>query len=316
MKIIFLGTPLFAVPSLKMLVENGYEVAAVITAPDKPAGRGRKMQVSEVKQYAVQQSLKVLQPTKLKDREFLEEVRNLHADLQIVVAFRMMPEELWNMPPMGTFNLHASLLPQYRGAAPIQRAVMNGEKVTGLTTFFLRHEIDTGGIIFRQEIEIGEDETAGALHDRMMVEGGKLVLKTVRAIESKSVVARNQSEFIRPGEILHHAPKIFREDCRLDFTCPAEKLFNQVRGLSPHPGAFFDLKINDAVVPVKVLAAVFESFPVFMTHHIVTDNKTFLKVSAADGMLSITELQWPGKKRMQIAEFLRGFQPEAGMQVL
>lgn len=316
MRIIFLGTPLFAVPSLQVLVENGYDVAAVITAPDKPAGRGRKVQMPEVKQYALQHHLNVLQPPNLKDRQFLDEVKSLKADLQIVVAFRMMPEELWSMPPLGTFNLHASLLPQYRGAAPIQRAVMNGEKKTGLTTFFLRHEIDTGGIIYRQEIEIGENETAGELHDRMMVEGGQLVLRTVRAIENKTAEVKDQSEFKSPGEILHLAPKIFRDDCRIDFAQPVQKLFNQVRGLSPQPGAFFDIKINDTVESVKVLAATVESFPVFMTHHLVTDYKSYFKISAADGMLSITELQWPGKKRMQIAEFLRGYQLDTAVLVL
>jgi methionyl-tRNA formyltransferase len=317
MRIIFLGTPMFAVPSLRILVENGYTIAAVITAPDKPAGRGQKIQFSEVKKYAIEKGLNILQPEKLKDPAFIEEVRALKADLQIVVAFRMMPEVLWAMPPLGTFNLHGSLLPQYRGAAPIQRAVMNGEKLTGVTTFFLKQEVDTGSIIFRKEIEIGAEETSGELHDRMMIIGAELVLKTVKAIEVNNMELKDQSSFIKPGEVLKSAPKIFREDCRLDFSLPVQQLFNQVRGLSPFPGAFFEVKTsNNEVLTIKVLKAEAEPQSVFLSHHIVTDQKSFMKISAADGLLSLKEIQWPGKKRMPVADFLRGHILEENLTIV
>ncbi len=218
MKIIYYGTPEFAVPSLNILVENGYDVVAVVTAPDKPAGRGQQLTFSAVKEYALSKGLKVLQPEKLKAQSFLDEVKSLQADLQIVVAFRMMPEVLWSMPPLGTFNLHGSLLPQYRGAAPINRAVMNGEKVTGLTTFFLQQEIDTGSIIFREEVPIGENESAGELHDRMMQIGATLVLKTVQQIEKGKIEAKPQSSFFNSTDDLKHAPKIFKDDCKLNFS--------------------------------------------------------------------------------------------------
>jgi len=307
MRIIFLGTPDFAVPSLQILVENGYDIAAVITAPDKAAGRGQKMQMSAVKQYAVSKNLLVLQPEKLKDVTFIEQVKALHADLQIVVAFRMMPEVLWSMPKYGTFNLHGSLLPQYRGAAPIQRAVMNGERKTGVTTFFLKHEIDTGNIIFREEILVGDQETSGELHDRMMHIGASLVLKTVKAIESKAIELKEQDSFILSGEELHHAPKIFRDDCRLDFSKSSLELFNQVRGLSPYPGAFFEMQLlSGEINMIKVLKAEYESESVFMSHHLTSDNKKLIKISTKDGFLVLKEIQWPGKKRMTTEEFLRG----------
>ncbi len=307
MRIIFLGTPDFAVPSLQILVENGYDIAAVITAPDKAAGRGQKMQMSAVKQYAVSKNLLVLQPEKLKDVTFIEQVKALHADLQIVVAFRMMPEVLWSMPKYGTFNLHGSLLPQYRGAAPIQRAVMNGERKTGVTTFFLKHEIDTGNIIFREEILVGDQETSGELHDRMMHIGASLVLKTVKAIESNAIELKEQDSFILSGEELHHAPKIFRDDCRLDFSKSSLELFNQVRGLSPYPGAFFEMQLPSGEINmIKVLKAEYESESVFMSHHLTSDNKKLIKISTKDGFLVLKEIQWPGKKRMTTEEFLRG----------
>lgn len=317
MRIIFLGTPLFAVPSLKILVDNGYDVAAVITAPDKPAGRGQKLQISDIKKYALDNGLTILQPEKLKEETFLNTVKALNADLQIVVAFRMMPEALWNMPKHGTINLHGSLLPQYRGAAPIQRAVMNGEKVTGVTTFFLKHEIDTGNIIYREEVPIGDNENAGELHDRMMHIGAGLILKTVKSVENNSVVLNEQSSFIKPNEILHHAPKIFRDDCRLDFSKSVKHLYNQVRGLAPFPGAFLEIKNeNEDPVTIKVFKAETEEKSVFMTHHLVTDHKTFIKISAADGVLSLHEIQWPGKKRMSVPEFLRGHSFNENVTVL
>jgi methionyl-tRNA formyltransferase len=308
MKIIFLGTPGFAVPSLDILVQNGYEIPAVITAPDKPAGRGQKLAESDVKKYAVSKGLNVLQPVKLGDPDFLETVKSLKADLQIVVAFRMMPEKLWAMPPLGTFNLHGSLLPQYRGAAPINRAVMNGELFTGVTTFFLKQEIDTGNIVFRERIDIGPDESAGELHDRMMMVGAELVLKTVKSIEAGTAPMHSQDEFVKEGEILLPAPKIFKQDALLDFTWDIRKLHNHVRGLSPFPGAYFNLQLpTEEIIQVKVLRSSFEEAGVVLTHELLTDHKTFIKVSGKDGFLHIHELQIPGKKRMKVDELLRGF---------
>lgn len=317
MRIIFLGTPAFAVPSLKILVENGYDIAAVITAEDKAAGRGQKILFSDVKKYALEAGLKVLQPKKLNAPEFLEEVRALKADLQIVVAFRMMPEALWSMPPLGTFNLHGSLLPQYRGAAPINRAVMNGETKTGLTTFFLQHEIDTGNILFRKEISIGPDETAGELHDRMMEEGALLVLKTVKAIEAENAEVFSQDTFITAGEVIQSAPKIFKEDCKLDFSKGVVQLNNQVRGLSPFPGAFFEVKLPDSsILTVKILKSAAESGGSVLTHELISDGKSYIKISAADGFLVIKEIQLPGKKRMKTEELLRGFRFPEGSLIL
>jgi methionyl-tRNA formyltransferase len=308
MRIIFLGTPGFAVPSLEILVKNGYEIPAVITAADKPSGRGQKLNPSEVKKYALDQGIKVLQPEKLSDPAFLDEVRKLNADLQVVVAFRMMPEALWMMPRFGTFNLHGSLLPQYRGAAPINRAIMNGESVTGVTTFFLKHEIDTGNIVFREEIPVGPDETAGELHDRMMFIGAELVLQTVKAVESGRLNLIPQTEFIRPGELLKTAPKIFKDDCRMDFRNDIHVLHNQVRGLSPFPGAFFTLEMPDGeLLQIKVLRSAIETAGTVLTHELITDGKSELKISAKNGFLRILELQLPGKKRMKTEELLRGF---------
>jgi methionyl-tRNA formyltransferase len=308
MKIIFLGTPDFAVPSLDILIKNGYEVVAVITAPDKPAGRGQKLNISAVKQYAIDNNLKVLQPLKLGDTDFLNEVRSLNADLQIVVAFRMMPEALWSMPKHGTFNLHGSLLPQYRGAAPINRAVMNGESKTGVTTFFLRHEIDTGNIVFREEIPIGPNETAGELHDKMMFVGANLVLKTVKALEEGNIVSHQQEEFVAEGEVLKSAPKIFKDDCKLDCSKSVAELHNQVRGLSPFPGAFIDIEKEDgSVFPLKIYKSLPEIAGTVLTHELISDGKSSLKLSVADGFLHMLEVQIPGKKRMKADELLRGF---------
>ena len=307
-RIVFLGTPEFAVDSLRILVENGYDVVGVITAPDKPAGRGQKIAISAVKEYARQNGLNVLQPIKMNDPQFLKDVKKLNADLQIVVAFRMMPESLWSMPPLGTFNLHGSLLPQYRGAAPINRAIMNGEKKTGLTTFFLKHEIDTGNIIFRKEIPIGENENAGELHDRMKVVGAELVLQTVKAIETGSVVEQSQQSFLDTGEKIIEAPKIFKEDGKLDFSKSIQELHNQIRGLSPFPGAYFELKMpNEQVIFIKILNAIPEPGGTVLTHELITDGKKILKISAADGFINVLEIQVPGKKRMKTQELLSGF---------
>lgn len=308
MKIVFLGTPDFAVNSLQLLVEKGYDLVGVITAPDKPSGRGQKLSISAVKQYALSKGLNILQPIKLSDPIFLNEVKALKADLQIVVAFRMMPEALWSMPPLGTFNLHGSLLPQYRGAAPINRAIMNGEKKTGLTTFFLKHEIDTGNIIFRQEIEIGDFENAGELHDRMKVVGADLVLKTVKAIEQGNVVVHTQQSFLDAGEKIIEAPKIFKEDGKLDFSKSIRELHNQIRGLSPYPGAYFELQMPDnSIIAIKILQAIPEPGGTVLSHELITDGKKMLKISAADGFIDVKEIQVPGKKRMKPHELLSGF---------
>jgi len=317
MKIIFLGTPEFAVPSLDILVKNGYDVVAVITVPDKPAGRGQKLQESDVKQYAVANGIKVLQPIKLSDPLFLDEVRALNADLQIVVAFRMMPVALWSMPKYGTVNLHGSLLPNYRGAAPINRAIMNGETETGVTTFFLKHEIDTGDIIFREVLPIDPNETAGELHDRMKVLGADLVLKTVNAIASNSVKEIPQSDFIAPNSILKIAPKIFKEDCKLDFTKSVTSLHNHIRGLSPFPGAYLELQQEDeSIIPIKVFRSLPELAGTVLTHELLTDGKNYIKVSAADGFIYLMELQLPGKKRLTVVELLRGFKFDNNWTVL
>jgi methionyl-tRNA formyltransferase len=317
MKIIFLGTPEFAVPSLDILVKNGYDVVAVITVPDKPAGRGQKLQESDVKQYAVANGIKVLQPIKLSDPLFLDEVRALNADLQIVVAFRMMPVALWSMPKYGTVNLHGSLLPNYRGAAPINRAIMNGETETGVTTFFLKHEIDTGDIIFREVLPIDPNETAGELHDRMKVLGADLVLKTVNAIASNSVKEIPQSDFIAPNSILKIAPKIFKEDCKLDFTKSVTSLHNHIRGLSPFPGAYLELQQEDeSIIPIKVFRSLPELAGTVLTHELLTDGKNYIKVSAADGFIYLMELQLPGKKRLTVVELLRGFKFDSNWTVL
>lgn len=317
MKIIFLGTPEFAVPSLDILVRNGYDVVAVITVPDKPAGRGQKLQESDVKQYAVSKGIKVLQPVKLSDPLFLEEVRALNADLQIVVAFRMMPVALWSMPKYGTVNLHGSLLPDYRGAAPINRAIMNGETETGVTTFFLKHEIDTGDIIYREALPIDPNETAGELHDRMMVLGADLILKTVNAIDSNVVEEIPQANFIIPNSTLKIAPKIFKEDCKLDFTKSVAELHNHVRGLSPFPGAYFEIQQEDGtIIPIKVFRSLPEEAGTVLTHELLTDGKNFIKVSVADGFIYLKELQLPGKKRLTAVELLRGFKFDSNWTVL
>lgn len=306
MKIVFMGTPDFAVASLDILVRNGYDIAAVVTAPDKPAGRGQQVQQSAVKKYAVEKGLTVLQPEKLKDPVFLEELRILDADLQIVVAFRMLPEAVWSMPRLGTFNLHGSLLPRYRGAAPINWAVINGEKETGVTTFFLKHEIDTGDVIFREKVSIGEDETAGELHDKLMEIGAHLVLKTVKAIESNTYQLTDQSQL---DDTVKHAPKIFKDDCRIDWSKPVDMIHNLVRGLSPYPAAWTEIQSPAGQV---------QSLKIFRTTRdhsshshqpgtIFSDGKRNIKVAAADGYIHITDLQLAGKKRMGAEEFLRGY---------
>ena len=313
-----MGTPEFAVESLDILVKNKYNIVGVITVPDKPAGRGQQLQQSAVKKYALEHGLNILQPEKLKAPEFLDALKALNADLQIVVAFRMLPVVVWDMPRLGTFNLHGSLLPQYRGAAPINRAVMNGDTETGVSTFFLQHEIDTGKIIFREKTPIGENETAGEVHDRLMLIGAKLVLKTVRAIEANDYPQIEQSELIAQGEQEKHAPKIFKNDCRINWSHSLEQIHNRIRGLSPYPAAFTDLVAEDGkAYSLKIFKTEKEktthSFPLSGIH---TDSKTYLKVAVKDGFLNIIELQLAGKKRMSVHEFLRGFQVSSNWKVL
>lgn len=305
MRIIFMGTPDFAVASLDALVQNGYNVVAVITAPDKPAGRGLQLQQSAVKQYAVRHQIPVLQPEKLKNPEFLDELRSYKADLQVVVAFRMLPVVVWDMPPLGTINVHASLLPQYRGAAPINWAIINGESRSGVTTFKLQHEIDTGNVLFKAEVPIRPDETAGELHDALMQAGAETLLRTVAALKEGNLHGQPQQE-IEAGE-LKHAPKIFKEDCKIDWEQPLERVYNLVRGLSPYPAAFTTLQNKT----LKIYKATPE--PSAHTHapgSVHSDKKTYLKFAAPGGYLNVLELQLEGKKKMGVEEFLRGFRFE------
>ena len=309
LRIVYMGTPEFAVESLKRLVEGGYNVVGVITMPDKPMGRhGSVLQPSPVKEYAVSQGLKILQPEKLKDEAFLEELRALKADLQIVVAFRMLPEVVWAMPPMGTFNLHAALLPQYRGAAPINWAVINGDKETGITTFFLQHEIDTGDIIQQVRVPIEDTDNVGIVYDKLMMLGGKLVVETVDAILNGSVKSIPQEEMAVVGE-LKPAPKIFKETCRIDWTKSAKQVYDFIRGLSPYPAAWTELHQPEGdMLTLKV----FESERIEKAHNnpvgaIDTDGKNYLHVAVSDGWIAIKSLQLPGKKRLKTDELLRGF---------
>ena len=308
LRIVYMGTPDFAVESLRRLVEGGYNVVAVITMPDKPAGRGHKIQFSPVKEYALSQGLPVLQPERLKDEAFVEQLRSLHADLQIVVAFRMLPEVVWNMPPMGTFNLHASLLPQYRGAAPLNWAIINGDTETGITTFFLKHEIDTGEIIQQRRIPILPEDNVGTIHDKLMVLGADMVVETVDAILAGTVKPIDQ-ESIQTDEPLRPAPKIFKETCRIDWSKPCMQIHNLVRGLSPYPAAWCEWVSADGN---RLSVKIFRTTPVPAAHHfepgsIHTDGKSRIDVACADGYVRIEELQLAGKKRMAAADLLRGF---------
>jgi methionyl-tRNA formyltransferase len=297
-----MGTPQFAVISLDALIKAGCNIIAVVTAPDKPAGRGQKISESAVKQYAIANGIKALQPEKLKDAGFLEELSSLQADLQVVVAFRMLPEIVWNMPPKGTINLHASLLPQYRGAAPINWVIINGEKESGVTTFFLKQEIDTGDILFTEKVTLTGHETAGELHDRLMHKGAGLLVKTVKGVESGRYNEHPQSQLIE-GVELRHAPKIFKEDCLIDWLQPAEIIYNKIRGLNPSPTAYTIL--NGKIL--KIFRAEYEiTIPRIQPGGFLTDHKTYLKFAAKDGFVSLTDIQLEGKKQMGIKEFLRG----------
>lgn len=295
-----MGTPEFAVPSLEVLVQNKFNVVAVITAPDKPQGRGQKLTASPVKECALKYSIPVLQPTNLKSPEFIEELKSYSANLQVVVAFRMLPEVVWAMPSLGTFNLHASLLPQYRGAAPINWAIINGEQETGVTTFFLKHEIDTGSIIFQEKEKINADDDVGNLYDRLMQKGSSLVLKTVRAIEAGNVPSQPQDESVQ----IKHAPKIFKETCEVNWNQPSAVIRNFVRGLSPYPAAWTTL--NGKIFKLFKVEIANSRPSTVESGEIETDNKTFLRVKTQDGWISIVEFQPEGKKRMGVEEFFRG----------
>ena len=309
LRIVFMGTPDFAVESLRALVDGGYQVVGVVTMPDKPMGRhGSVLQPSPVKKFAVERGLKVLQPVKLKDEAFLKELESLEADLQIVVAFRMLPEVVWNMPHLGTFNLHASLLPQYRGAAPINWAVINGEKETGVTTFFLQHEIDTGEVIKQVRVPIADTDDVGIVHDKLMTVGAALVTETVDKIIDGSLTTIEQDLMIGEDETLKPAPKIFRETCRINWNAPAKKVYDFVRGLSPYPAAWTVLHNNDKLMDVKILqTSIDKSEKPGKPGEVRTDGKKWVKVAASDAWLQILSLQLAGKKRMAVDEFLRGF---------
>jgi methionyl-tRNA formyltransferase len=300
LRIVFMGTPEFAVASLDALVKADFNVVGVVTAPDKPSGRGMKLNESAVKKYALEKGLKILQPEKLKSPPFLEELRSLNANVQVVVAFRMLPEVVWGMPPLGTINVHASLLPRYRGAAPINWAIINGEKETGVTTFKLQQEIDTGNILLQEKIKIGDDETAGELHDRMKMVGAELLVKTMRGLSKGTLVEQKQNT----DEPVKHAPKIFTETCKIDWSKTVDEIYNLIRGLSPYPCAFTYLnnkmlKIYRAKKEIEVNA--------FDNGSVRTDGKAFLKFACSNGFIHVTDIQLEGKKRMNVEDFLRGW---------
>ncbi len=299
LKIVFMGTPQFAVSSLEKLIHEGFDIAAVITAPDKPAGRGLVSTESPVKKCAIQHGIKILQPTNLKAQSFIDELKQLRADLFVVVAFRMLPEIVWDMPELGTINLHASLLPDYRGAAPINHAILNGETETGLTTFFLKKEIDTGDILFTKPIEILPDDNAGSLHDKMMLAGAELLFKTVKVIESRSFNTMPQHKNSNKT-----APKIFKEDCKIDWNNSSQTIYNFIRGLSPYPTAWTILE--DKTLKIFSGKIIFDKTSQSPGNYI-TDGKQYLRFATADGLIDITELQLEGKKKMSVTDFLKGY---------
>lgn len=308
-RIAYFGTPEFAASQLEAILKAGYEVAVVVTMPDKPAGRGRKIQYSDVKKTALEHNLPLLQPEKLKDPMFLEQLASFQANLFIVVAFRMLPAVVWQMPELGTFNLHASLLPQYRGAAPINFAIINGETETGLTTFFLNEEIDMGAVIMREKVAIRPDETAGELHDELMVLGNQVVVETIKKIEKGEVCALPQDEMTE-GQPLKPAPKISKEFCNVDWSQDCQTVYNHIRGLSPYPAAHTSiLSENGEVIELKIFSSVIEHcLPEVPVGSVVTDNKKYLKIALKDGFIHLTQVQQAGKKAMPIADFLRGTQ--------
>ena len=304
-----MGTPQFAVASLEILVKNKYNIVGVVTAPDKPAGRGQQIQQSAVKEFALQHHLKVLQPANLKDESFSQELKSLNPDLQIVVAFRMLPESVWNLPPLGTYNIHASLLPNYRGAAPINWAIINGEKETGVTSFKLKHEIDTGSILLQEKVSISNEMNVGQLYDVLMQTGADLLLKSIRKIEEGNVVLMEQNKLLKPGEEAKHAPKIFKENCKIDWNKSGKSIHNLIRGLSPYPCAWTELNsTNEKITTFKIVESKFEEREHNLkSGNISSDKKTFLKVACTGGFIHITELQMAGKKKLLVTEFLKGF---------
>ena len=302
-RIVFMGTPAFAVASLSALLQAKMNVVGVVTAPDKPAGRGMQLQQSAVKQFALAHNLPILQPEKLKSPEFFEALKQWEPDLQVVVAFRMLPEQIWSFPPMGTLNVHGSLLPQYRGAAPINWAIINGEKETGVTTFQLQHAIDTGAILLQDRIPIAPNNTAGEIHDTMMEVGAQLLVKTLNGLFDNSIKAVPQEKVI--GNIaLQHAPKIFTKDCEIDWEKPCASIHNLIRGLAPFPGAI--TKIDGKIVKL-FLTQLIEGAPTEVPGSFVTDGKTYAKIACKDGYIGLSDIQWEGKKRMPIIDFLRGY---------
>jgi len=306
LRIVFMGTPEFAATSLDALCQSRHEVVGVVTVADKPAGRGLQLQSSPVKRLALERGIPVLQPMKLKDPLFLDELRALNADLFVVVAFRMLPEAVWNMPPLGSVNLHGSLLPKYRGAAPINRAIMNGETETGVTIFFLQHEIDTGRVIVRERMPIGPDTTAGELHDEMMHLGARVLVEAASAIADNRADAVEQAQLMPANTDVPSAPKIFKEDCKVDWSWSVTRVHNHVRGLSPYPAAWTELEGKSFKI--------FKGKPIDgkrMDKAIETDGKTYLHFRCADGVYSVLTIQPEGKKRMEIEEFLRGWRPNA-----
>ncbi len=318
MRIVFMGTPEFAVSSLEILIKSGFDVVAVITAPDKPAGRGQKIKQSAVKEFAIKQQIKILQPTNLKDSIFISELIALKADLQIVVAFRMLPEIIWDMPKLGTYNLHASLLPKYRGAAPINWAIINNEKETGLTTFKIKQAIDTGNILYREKINLNSDITAGELHDQLMKIGAELLLKTVVEI-NKNLIEGTELNFISQNdENTYHAPKITKELCKINWNKSGDEIYNLIRGLSPYPTAMAYLNNGDD--KPSIIKIYNSSFKIIEHDYdnglLITDNKTFLKAYCKNGIIQINDLQIEGKKRLLIADFLRGTKLNAGAKLV
>ncbi len=320
MKIVYFGTPEFASSQLEAIIAAGYEVAAVVTVPDKPAGRGKKIQSSDVKLTALKYDLPILQPVSLKSQEFIDELSSYNADLFVVVAFRMLPEVVWSMPPMGTFNLHASLLPQYRGAAPINHAIINGEKETGLTTFLLDKEIDTGEIIKQEKVVVEDDETAGTLHDKLMLLGNKVVVETIKMIEEGKVHSQSQSSIIERDNLqLKPAPKIFKEDCKVDWTKDAKSIYDFIRGLSPYPAAYTQfVSENGDTMDIKIFEVALKENKSEDTqmYKIKTDGKSYLDIVLGNNNISIKVIQQAGKKAMPIADFLRGTRLEGEWKVI
>lgn len=314
LRIVYMGTPDFAVEPLKRLVEGGYNIVGCITMPDKPAGRGHKIQYSPVKEYALEKDIPLLQPEKLKDETFLEQLKQWNADLQIVVAFRMLPEVVWNMPRLGTFNLHASLLPQYRGAAPINWAVINGEKETGVTTFFLTHDIDTGNIIMQEKISISDSDNVGIVHDKLMLLGGELVTKTVDKILGGELTTTQQSQLYNNESELKPAPKIFKETCKIEFNRSCTEIHNFVRGLSPYPAAWCELvDKNGEATAVKIFETEILEGKTNKKAGTFSSDKKHIDIATSDGLIRIKSIQYPGKKRLSTEEFLRGFKIEEVM---